>query len=392
MKKDFSELGLAAPLVQGLAKTGISEPTAIQTEVIPPALAGKDVIGQSPTGTGKTLAYLLPLFQKLDTDKRETQAFILAPTHELAIQIQRQIELLVKHTGLPVTAAPVIGDVNIMRQIEKLKEKPHIITGSSGRILELVQKKKINTQPVKTVILDEVDRLLDDKNIDSIKAVIKTTQKDRQLLAFSATVPQTVLDRVSQMMNNPAEIILAHDQADIKPAIEHLYFVAEQRDKFELLRKIVRTIPIDRALVFINRSDDVELTVDKLKYHGLTAAGIHGRFVKEDRKKAMEGFRSGKFQLLVASDLAARGLDIPGVDFIVNLDFPEDTALYFHRAGRTGRAGKSGLAISLVTPREATLMLHYEKSLKIKMLPKQLAHGKIFDKKIGHKPGVKVRK
>ncbi|SDE18409.1 DEAD/DEAH box helicase [Sporomusa acidovorans] len=391
MKKDFCELGLTPSLVQGLAKTGITKPTTIQTKVIPPVLAGKDLIGQSPTGTGKTLAYLLPLFQKLDTNKRETQAFILAPTHELAIQILRQIELLAEHAGLAVTAAPIIGDVNIMRQIEKLKEKPHIITGSSGRILELVQKKKINSQTVKTIILDEVDRLLDDKNGDSVKAVIKTTQKDRQLLAFSATVPRAALERVTALMNDSVEILLSQDEADSKPDITHIYFVSEQRDKFELLRKIVHTIPIDRALVFINRSDDVELTVDKLKYHSLSAAGIHGRFVKEDRKKAMEGFRSGRLKLLVASDLAARGLDIPGIDFIINLDLPEDPAVYLHRAGRTGRAGKSGIAISLVTPREAALIPHYEKSLRIKIQPKQLAYGKVFDKKAGKKSGVRIK-
>ncbi|CQR74205.1 DEAD-box ATP-dependent RNA helicase CshA [Sporomusa ovata DSM 2662] len=392
MKQDFVQLGLIAPLAQGLIKAGITEPTTIQIEVIPPALAGKDIIGQSPTGTGKTLAYLLPLFQKIDPAKRETQAFILAPTHELAIQIQRQIELLATNTGLPVTAAPIIGDVNIMRQIDKLKEKPHIITGSSGRILELVQKKKINTQTVKTIVLDEVDRLLDDTNMDSVKAVIKTTQKDRQLLAFSATVPQVTLVRVQELMNNPVEILAMQDQAGNKPDIKHIYFVAERRDKFELLRKIVRAIPIDRALVFINRSDDVELTVDKLIYNGLTAAGIHGRFLKEDRKKAMDGFRSGKIELLIASDLAARGLDIPGVDFVVNLDLPEDPAIYLHRTGRTGRAGKSGTAISIVSPQEAALITHYEKQLKIAMLPKQLAHGKLFDKKAGTKPRIKVKK
>lgn len=392
MKKDFEQLGLIVPLAQGLAKAGIIEPTTIQVEVIPQALTGKDIVGQSPTGTGKTLAYLLPLFQKLDTAKRETQAFILAPTHELAIQIHRQIELLANNTGLPVTAVPIIGDVNIMRQIDKLKEKPHIITGSSGRILELVQKKKINAQTIKTIILDEVDRLLDDKNSDSVKAVIKTTQKDRQLLAFSATVPQAALNRIRELLNNPAEILSAPGKADDKPAIEHSYFVAEQRDKFELLRKIVRTMPVDRALVFINRNDDVALTVDKLNYHGLNAAGIHGSFGKEDRKKAIERFRNGKLQLLVASDLAARGLDIPGVDFVVNLDLPEDPAIYLHRTGRTGRAGKSGAAISIVSPREAVLMAHYEKLLKIKMLPKQLSHGKIFDKKPGNKPGVKIKR
>lgn len=391
MENTFEQLGLIAPLAVGLTKAGITTATAIQREVIPAALAGKDIIGQSPTGTGKTLAYLLPLFQKLDTNKREPQACILAPTHELAIQIQRQIEMLAKHSGLAVTAAPIIGDVNIARQIEKLKEKPHIITGSSGRILELIQKKKINTQTIKTIILDEVDRLLDDKNVDSVKAVIKTTQKDRQLLAFSATITPLALSRAQEVMNSPL-LVSVDDKAETMPTVEHLYFVSERRDKFEVLRKIVRNSNISQALVFINKSDDVALTVDKLNYHGLTAAGIHGSFVKEDRRKAMDGFRSGKIQLLVASDLAARGLDIPGIGYVFNLDLPEDPKVYLHRAGRTGRAGRSGVVISLVSPQELPLIATYEKNLQIKLLPKQIIRGKVLDKKVGNRQEAVARK
>ena len=385
MTINFEQLGLIAPLTAGIKAAGFSVPTVIQAEVIPAALAGKDIIGQSPTGTGKTLAYLLPLLQKIEPARREIQGLILAPTHELAIQIQRQIELLVANSGLPVTAAPIIGDVNIMRQIDKLKEKPHIITGSGGRILELIQKKKINSQTIKTIILDEADRLLDDKNADNVKAVIKTTQKDRQLLAFSATIPPAALSRVQELMHNPVEILSAGNKPEDKPDIEHVYFVSDRRDKFEVLRKIVNSIHIDQALVFINRSDDVELTVDKLNYHGLIAAGIHGKFLKDDRKKAMEGFRNGKLQLLVASDLAARGLDIPGVDYVFHLDLPEDPEVYLHRSGRTGRAGASGVSIAIITPREAALIDQYEKVLQIKMLPKHVTHGKVFDKRTAHR-------
>lgn len=380
MSKTFEQLGLSAPLADGMAKAGMTVPTAIQQDTIPVVLAGRDVIGQSPTGTGKTLAYLLPLFQKIDTAKREIQACILAPTHELSIQIQRQVESLANNSGLSITAALMIGNVNIMRQIDKLKEKPHIIIGSAGRILELIQKKKINAQTIKTIILDEVDRLLDDKNIDSVKAVIKATQKDRQLLAFSATMPPTALKQAQSLMNNP-QLVSVSGNAEVLPNLEHLYFVADQRDKFEVLRKIIRATNIAQALVFINHSDDVELTVDKLNYHSIAAAGIHGSFVKEERKKAMEGFRNGKIQLLVSSDLAARGLDIPGIKYVVNLDLPEDPQVYLHRAGRTGRAGRSGVVISIVSPREMLLITKYEKVLQIKMLPKHLTHGKVFDKR-----------
>jgi superfamily II DNA/RNA helicase len=191
MNNTFTQLGVGEALANGLQKAEITQPTGIQTQVIPLVLAGKDVIGQSATGTGKTLAYLLPLFLKIDSSKREMQALVLAPTYELAMQIQKQVELLAANSGLPVTSLPIIGDVNIVRQIEKLREKPHIIVGSSGRILELIQKRKISAHTIKTIVLDEGDRLLGEQNLEGVKAIIKTTQRDRQLLLFSATIKPT---------------------------------------------------------------------------------------------------------------------------------------------------------------------------------------------------------
>ena len=378
MSEAFEKLGIIAPLATGLHKAGIAVPTGIQAQVIPLALLGKDIIGQSATGTGKTLAYLLPLFQKIDLAKRELQAMILAPTHELAIQIQSQIEILANNSGLPVTSAPIIGNVNILRQIEKLKEKPHIIVGLSGRILELIQMRKITGHTIKTIIIDEADRLLDDKNLDSVKAVLKTTLKERQLMLFSATITTKTLDRAKEFTREP-EVITVLGQSEVAPDISHMYFLTEQRDKIEVLRKLVRNINVERALVFVNRSDEIEITAAKLNYEGLKAAGLHGSLVTGDRKKAIEDFRSGKIQLLVATDLAARGLDIPGVAYVFNLDMPEDPQVYLHRVGRTGRAGQSGTAISIVAPREAVLINKYEKVLKINILAKRLSRGRIFD-------------
>lgn len=379
MSEAFVKIGILAPLAAGLGKAGIDAPTGIQTKVIPVSLLGKDIIGQSATGTGKTLAYLLPLFQKIDTSRREMQAMILAPTHELAIQIQRQIEMLSKNSGFPVTSTPIIGNVNIARQIEKLKEKPHIIVGSSGRILELIQKRKITSQTIKTIVIDEADRLLDDKNVDSVKAVLKTTLKERQIMLFSATITPKTLEIAKGIMHEPEVITVAEEFGD-RPDISHMYFVAEQRDKIEVVRKMVRLVNAERALVFINKSDDIEETTEKLVYHGLKAAGIHGSSVKGDRKKSLEDFRKGKVQLLVASDVAARGLDIVDVDYVFNLDMPEDPQVYLHRVGRTGRAGKSGIAISIVTKQEVALIHKYEKMLKLNIAAKQMDHGKIFDK------------
>lgn len=374
----FNQLGLDGPLVNALKQQGIVEPTEIQERAIPLVLAGRDVLGQSETGTGKTFAYLLPIFQKIDILKRETQAMILTPTHELAIQIQREMETLSKNSGLAITSTAIIGNVNISRQIEKLKQRQHIIVGSSGRILELIQKKKIGAQTIKTIVLDEADRLLDENNANLVKAVIKTTLSRTQLLLFSATLSPLTHQRASQLLKTP-EVIRVTDKIMVAPTIEHLSFLAEQRAKIEVLRKLIRIIIPTRALIFINKSEEIEIMVEKLKFHGLAAEGIYGGAKKAERKKAMDDFRSGKSSLLVASDLAARGLDIKGISHIFNLDLPEDPQLYLHRVGRTGRAGQKGIAISIVNSKEVAFLRRLENSFGIRIIPKDMYQGEIID-------------
>ncbi|KGP76988.1 helicase [Desulfosporosinus sp. Tol-M] len=381
MQTAFDQFGLDESLVAALKREGIVEPTAIQVQTIPFILETRDVVGQSESGTGKTLAYLLPIFQKIDTLKRETQAMILTPTHELAIQIQRVIEILACNSGLAVTSAAIIGNVNITRQIEKLKEKPHIIVGSSGRILELIQKKKISSQTIKTMVLDEADRLLDENNSQTVKAVIKTTLSRTQLLLFSATLPPVTLQQASELLKNP-EVVRVTDKIMIATTISHMYFLAEQRDKIEVLRKLVRMIIPPRAVIFINKSEEIEKTVEKLKFHGLEAEGIYGGASKINRRKAMDKFKSGKISLLVASDLAARGLDIKGITHIFNLDLPEDPGLYLHRVGRTGRAGESGTAISIVNFKEAPYIKRLAGMFEISINHKEMYQGKIVDPRI----------
>lgn len=380
MSTSFEALGLDQVLVTALKQEKILVPTAIQVQTIPLILENRDVVGQSETGTGKTLAYLLPIIQRIELEKRETQALILCPTHELAIQIEKEIEILARNSGLNITSMAVIGNINITRQIEKLKEKRQIIVGSGGRILELIQKKKISAQSIKTIVLDEADRLLDEHNYPTVKAVLKTTLKTAQLLMFSATLPPVTLPIVSELLKSP-EVIRITDKVMIASTITHLYFLAEQRDKIEVLRKLIRLVLPTRALIFINKSEEIEKMVEKLKYHGLKAEGIYGSAHKNDRRKALNDFRSGKVNLLVASDLAARGLDIRGVTHIFNLDLPEDPLLYLHRAGRTGRSGESGLAISLVNAKELNIIKRLESAFEIVVCPKELVLGNISDPK-----------
>ena len=378
MNTSFEQLGLDKMLVMGLAKAAITIPTPVQAAVIPEALTGRDVIGHSATGTGKTLAYLLPLFQKIDSSKREVQGIVLAPTHELVMQIFRQAELLAQNSGIPVFTAAIIGEVNIARQIDKLKEKPHLLIGSAGRVLELIQKKKINAQTIKTIVLDEADRLLDDNNSAAVAAVIKTTQKDRQLLLFSATIPQETLVAAAQWLRDPVHAAIQND-SPLPSGITHVYFLAEARDKVVVLRKLLAGIQPERALVFVNTAPAIAETVAKLNFHGVAAAGLHGSANKAERQAAMQDYREGRVRILVASDLAARGLDIDGVDNVINLDLPETAQSYLHRAGRTGRAGASGRVFSIVDRGESRRIHSLRKSLRIAITEKQLSYGEIVD-------------
>ncbi|AFS78544.1 DEAD-box ATP-dependent RNA helicase CshA [Gottschalkia acidurici 9a] len=379
MTISFEKLSLSQNLINGLKKERISKPTGIQSRAIPVSLDKKDIIAQSETGSGKTLAYLLPIFEKLDTTKKETQCIILVPTHELAIQINNQIKTLSSNSQMSVTSTAIIGTANIKRQIESLKEKPHIIVGSTGRILELIKNRKIGAHNVRTLVLDEGDRLLDEKNVDGVRNVIKTMQKKQlQIMLFSATVNEHAVNMAKSLMKDP-EILIVKEKTIVNPDIDHIYITCDQRDKIVILRKLVASIKPKRAIVFINKSEEIEITTLKLRYHHLKAYGLYGESSKEDRKKAMDMFRSGKIQLLVASDLAARGLDIKDVTHIFNLDLPPTSKEYVHRVGRTARAGKSGTAVSIITKKDIPIIKRYERDLNIKLNHKIISKGKLLD-------------
>ena len=378
MEDTFQGLGIDDTLAASLNRMGIERPTAIQKAAIPVALTGRDIAGRSATGTGKTMAFLLPLVAKIDATARENQAIILAPTHELVIQIQRQLELLL--AGLPVTAVPLIGNANINRQIDKLKEKPHILVGSPGRVLELIQKRKISAHSIKTIVLDEADRLLDEQNQDIIKAIIKTTRKERQIMLFSATVSAKTMEQAEGFLHDPV-LVTVDKQPDAADSISHMYLLCEGREKIDVLRKLVYATGLRQGLVFLNSSNTIDSITAKLNYHGLQAAGLHSTFDQSERKKALEDFRRGKILLLVASDLAARGLDIRNVDFVYNLDMPEDPENYLHRAGRTGRAGDAGFAVTIATPAEIPFLRKAERVLGITIAPKMIREGQVLDDK-----------
>lgn len=389
MQNTFEALEISPALVAGLKKENITVPTAIQAGTIPFALKNLDIVGRSITGSGKTLAYLLPIFQKADANRKEMQVIILAPTHELVVQINRQIQTLAANSGIPMNSAVIMGAVNIKRQVEKLKEKPQIIVGSAGRILELIKLRKINAHTVKTIVIDEGDRLLDVNNIEGVRAVIKATQKDRQLMVFSATINEQALQIAKEFMRDPEVVQI--DEAQVSGQITHMVIKAEQRDKIETLRKLIVALQPKKALVFLNRNDQIQMTVAKLQHHEFKSAGIYGEASKEERKKAMDDFTYGRVQILVASDLAARGLDIKGLTHIINMDLPPDEEGYLHRVGRTGRAGNTGLAISLVTEAEMPLIKKLELKLGVKIEQKDVYKARIISPRRGKPSSAKPR-
>ncbi|KMT22073.1 superfamily II DNA and RNA helicase [Clostridium cylindrosporum DSM 605] len=375
--KSFIELGLDSNIVDALEKQGITEPTEIQHLTIEKILENKDVIAESYTGSGKTLAFLCPIFQKVNSEKREMQVLVLAPTHELVMQIEAQAKLLASNGNLPITSLPIIGDVNIEKQIKKLKEiKPHIIVATPGRALDLMKKKKITAHTIKTIVIDEGDNLLDNTNSGTVKDIIKCTMRDRCLLVFSATISPKVLFTARELMKEP-EIIKNEKKAALNPNIKHMYIEVDPRDKVETLRKLISAVEPKKALVFVNRGYEVDLATEKLNYHSIPSLSIHKKVTKEQRQKAIESFRSGKIKVLVSSDVSARGLDIQDITHVINLDFPTNASEYLHRAGRTARAGATGKTISLVTSKEMAAIRIYEREFNINIEKKNLSHGKL---------------
>lgn len=392
MNIGFQEAGIGNALIQGLAKQGITEPTEVQKKAIPSILLGKDVIAHSQTGSGKTLAYLLPLIEKVDTTLRSAQVIVLTPTHELAAQVVKQVELLAKNADLPIRCALIIGSASMTRQLEKLKEKPHIVVGSAGRILDFIQKRKLPAHTVKSIVLDEGDRLLDDKNFDAVQAVIKTTLRDRQLLVFSASISQETRKKAALLMKPDVVDFTVQEEGLLPAGISHYYIRAELREKFLVLRKLLAGEKPKKAIVFLNNPENIEVTVDKLNYHGIPAAGIYGAAYKTQRRNAMEDFRSGRVSVLVASDIGARGIDILDITHVINLDIPEEPTFYLHRAGRTGRKGEKGTAISIVTPYERRWIQKYQKVWNISFTEKEMSFGKLVDVKDKGNKGAKTVK
>lgn len=372
----FEDMNVLPVLVSALNKQGITEPTYIQEKMFSPVLEGRNVIAQSKTGTGKTLAYLLPVFMRIDMSVRSAQCIIMAPTYELASQIYKQSKLLAENSGMDIRSALIIGSAGIQRQIDRLKEKPQIIIGSSGRILDLIKRHKIAAHTVKTIVVDEADRMVDKQNIDMLKAVLKTTLKERSIVMVSASFGNKAMAAAKELAAEPV-IIHPETAKKLPEGIKNYYIVADKRKKVEELRKIIHGEKPVKTLIFTDDPEEAETVCAKLNYHGINTVCIYGALDKEERRTAIESFKDGRSRVMVATDISARGLDIPGVTHVINLDISDDPVYYLHRAGRTGRQEAEGTVISIIAPYEEKRLKSFEKALGVTFERREMAYGQL---------------
>ena len=375
----FLDLGITEELNSKLQENNLVTPTAVQSKVIPEILQNKSLLFQSETGTGKTLAFLLPILQNIKEEDKSVQAIILSPTHELSSQIKSEIQKISKFKTMLC-----IGGTPLKRQIETLKEKPKVIIGSPVRIKELIFLKKIKTNSVRTIVFDEIDRLIEPEIRDDTVDLLKLLNSDVQLIGCSATVKpnvkkifETALSSMRE--NSQIEYIELPLEDILQKRITHWAIYAEQRNKIDTLRSLINAIKPEKLLIFTAKTDQVANITQKLQYKNIECVGLHSKTDKVQRKSIIDRFKSGKTKILITSDLAARGLDIQGISHIVQMDLPSNDDFFIHRAGRTGRAGKDGINIVIGDSYEMKKYANLEKKLKIIVYPKALHSGKVVN-------------
>ncbi len=368
-KKQNCFENLSPEILQKLSEIGITEPTNVQNEVIPVIASGKSVIFQSETGTGKTYAYLLPLVNKLQTDADTTKLRVLicAPTFELASQINLAAKKITdRKTALMIGGAP------LKRQFETLKEKPQIVIGTAARLVELIRLKKLKVQDLYCAVFDECDRLLKKESFEDTDNLRNCIAKECQIIGCSATI-----NKPARIFFADAQNIKMQDEFILSKKIEHWAIYAELREKIDFLRKFLAAENPGKALIFTSRSDQVENIYKKLIYKHIDCAALYAKANKQERKSAIDRFRSGKCKILITSDLGARGLDIPDITHIIQMDLPEDDDFFIHRAGRTARAGKNGINVVIGDEFELRRYSALEKKFGLTVYPKQIRNGKV---------------
>lgn len=362
----FNELGLSTSLLKAIKRSGYEEATPIQEQTIPMVLKGQDVIGQAQTGTGKTAAFGLPIIEHVDTKDPDIQAVVISPTRELAIQTQEELYRLGRDKRVRVQV--VYGGADIRRQIRNLKQHPQILVGTPGRLRDHLRRHTVKLANIKTLVLDEADDMLNMGFLEDIEAIVNQTPKDRQTLLFSATMPPEIKKIGVRFMTNPKMVRIKAKELTTD-LVDQYYVRAKDYEKFDIMTRLIDVQDPALTIVFGRTKRRVDELSKGLVARGYNAAGIHGDLSQEQRTKVMRRFKNGQLDILVATDVAARGLDISGVTHVYNYDIPSDPDSYVHRIGRTGRAGHHGVSLTFVTPNEMDYLHEIEKLTRVRMLP-----------------------
>ena len=360
----FNELNLSAELLAEVDKAGFVEASPIQEQTIPLALEGKDVIGQAQTGTGKTAAFGLPTLEKIHTEDQTIQALVIAPTRELAVQSQEELFRFGRSKGVKVRS--VYGGSSIEKQIKALKSGAHIVVGTPGRLLDLIKRKALKLDHIETLILDEADEMLNMGFLEDIEAIISRVPENRQTFLFSATMPEAIKRIGVQFMKDPEHVKIAAKELTTE-LVDQYYIRVKEQEKFDTMTRLMDVEQPELAIVFGRTKRRVDELTRGLKIRGFRAEGIHGDLDQNKRLRVLRDFKNGNLDVLVATDVAARGLDISGVTHVYNYDIPQDPESYVHRIGRTGRAGKSGQSITFVAPNEMGYLQIIENLTKKRM-------------------------
>jgi len=368
----FISLNLSNNLLKALADMNFVNPSSIQQEAIPQVLSGNDIIAKAPTGSGKTAAFAIPIIEKLDLNPENTsiQAIVLSPTRELAIQVHKEFEKLTKYID-NVSTVSIYGGQNIEKQLGALKRKPQIIVATPGRLMDHLRRGSIKLDLVHTVVLDEADEMLDMGFRDDIHTILEDTPVNRQTILFSATMAKNIMEIAKKFMKQPNVVDVSNDLMNA-PDIEQQYFEVAEKNKIELIARLLNLHNMQVALVFCNTKSNVDKVVEMLKTKGYFADAIHGDMNQSQREKVMFGFRKGSVKILVATDVAGRGIDVKNIEAVFNYDLPRDDEDYIHRIGRTGRAGKSGLAFTFVSKRQVQSLRRIERANGIQIHQKDI--------------------
>ena len=365
----FDQFGLCAELVQTAAELGFTAPTPIQQAVIPPIVAGRDVIGQAQTGTGKTAAYGLPLLHRLDRQQHGVQALVLAPTRELAIQVAAALQQYGRGLGTNVLA--LYGGQSYQQQLRSLRERVEVVVGTPGRLLDLMEQGHLDLGGVRAVVLDEADEMLSMGFVEDIESILDRIPPERQTLLFSATISRRVLGLSKRYLRDPQTVSVTPEQLT-GASIEQRYYLVNPQEKVAAITRLFEMETIDSALVFARTRLGTGELANQLSSRGFAAEPLNGDLSQDARIQVLNRFRAGQVKVLVATDVAARGLDIDDISHVFNFDLPDDPEVYVHRVGRTGRAGREGVAITLLSPRERFLLRRIEEYTRFRMTRAEL--------------------